>query len=131
MQLTIIFATVAALAMSVSAAPQPGPKTKDLTHETFLEGTIHSDMQCGSKNKIADWRLEATERNRCIEFEDIEGVGEFQAKTLKVNNVRFPNCAVYVYSDLGCHIDGRKLELGHCDQASNNFGFRSYYFYCG
>lgn len=74
MQFSTIIATIAALSMGVSASPyKPVPEPDDTI---YLKGAIFSDHKCTKSTKLADWKLQKVEANRCEKYEFHENIGD-------------------------------------------------------
>ncbi|KAJ3549096.1 hypothetical protein NM208_g669 [Fusarium decemcellulare] len=122
MQITTIM-TVVAVAMGVAAAPT----AKDPAKEIYLEGSLFSKHQCDEPYKISDWKLNGIETNMCQLFDDHEGVDDYAVRAMQVGKIQ-SGCALWVYSDAGCHFNATKVQPNACHGGAR--WYRSYYLAC-
>ncbi|KAF4426630.1 hypothetical protein F53441_14106 [Fusarium austroafricanum] len=123
---TIVASTV--LAMSASAK-SPLPPAKPA--KPVLVGAVYSDYKCGSSSQVSKWTITDSGVDRCVMFDQELGIDDYTVKSLKVNEINNPNCGLWVYSDYGCHMNAYRVEPDKCTvNTSNNFGWRSYAFFC-
>ncbi|RSM19667.1 hypothetical protein CDV31_001554 [Fusarium ambrosium] len=127
MQFSTIIATIAALSMSVSASPYKPVQEPDNT--IYMKGAIFSDHKCTKNTKLADWKLQKIEANRCEKYEEHEKIGDefWTVRSVTIDELK-PGCVLRTYSDAGCHFDGRKIEPKTC--VGGDKYYRTYYLSC-